>query len=540
MPPTRAYAYQRARGYWRSGGRQRTGGYLPSGGCRRFARWSSVAVGLALIAACAVGPNYHRPKFDTAADYKETHDWKPSEPNDVLSRGPWWEIFKDDALNQLEVRIDISNENVKAAAAAFDQARALVAQARAGFWPTITGSASRLYGASGVPSTVITSNGSTAGTGSSGTTTGTNTGGTTTTTTTTSVPVTTVGRSTITNSAGVAGSWDLDVWGKIRRTVESDRASAQASAAALAAARLSAQASLATDYFELRAQDQLQKLLDDTVVAEQLSLKITESRYKFGVAARADVVSAEAQLLSSQAQQVNARIQRGILEHAVAVLVGQQPAVFSVAPSTMRADVPTVPVGIPSTLLERRPDVAQAERNMAAANAQIGVAEAAYFPDLTLAGSDDYSGSSMSKLIRASNRVWSFGPTLAETFFDGGLRGAQVDQARASHDAAVHTYRQTVLAGFQQVEDQVVTLRVLEQQAVIEEAAVAAAREAEKLTLNQYKAGTVPYSSVITAQTTRLSAEQTALTVLSSRLQASVALISAIGGGWNASQLPLP
>jgi NodT family efflux transporter outer membrane factor (OMF) lipoprotein len=480
---------------------------------RGLTRWLAVTMGLTVAASCAVGPDYQRPKFDATPNFKETGDWKPSEPNDVLSRGPWWEIYKDEALNQLEVRIDISNENVKAAAAAFDQARALVAQARAGFWPTISASVSRLRGESGAPTTFISSSGS---------------------------AVTTTSRSAITDSAGISGSWDLDIWGKIRRTTESDRASAQSSAAALAAAALSAQADLATDYFELRAQDQLQRLLDDTVVAEQLSLKITESRYKFGVAARADVVSAEAQLLSSQAQQVNARIQRALLEHAIAVLIGQQPASFSLSVSTMRADVPTVPAGLPSTLLERRPDVAEAERKMAAANAQIGVAKAAYFPDLSLGGSDDYTGSSMSKLIRASNRVWSVGPTLAETLFDGGLRGAQVNQARAAYDAGVDTYRQTVLAGIQQVEDNIATLRILEQQAVIEVAAVAAAREAEKLTLNQYKAGTVPYSSVITAQTTRLSAEETALTVLSSRLQASVALIEAIGGGWNASQLPLP
>jgi NodT family efflux transporter outer membrane factor (OMF) lipoprotein len=279
----------------------------------------------------------------------------------------------------------------------------------------------------------------------------------------------------------------------------------------------------------------LQRLLDDTVVAETLSLKITESRYKFGVAARADVVSAETQLLASQAQQVNAKIQRQILEHAVAVLVGKQPAVFSLQPAAMRSDVPTVPPGIPSTLLERRPDVAQAERKMAAANAQIGVATAAYFPSLTLSASDQYSSGSMSRLIQNSNRVWAVGPALAETLFDGGLRRAQVRQARAAYDGTVASYRQTVLAGFQQVEDDIVTLRVLEQQSAIEDATVKAAREAEALTLNQYKAGTVPYSSVITAQTTRLSAEETALSVLSSRLQASVALIEALGGGWDAS-----
>jgi|HubBroStandDraft_1064217.scaffolds.fasta_scaffold00019_91 NodT family efflux transporter outer membrane factor (OMF) lipoprotein len=464
----------------------------------RLLRWLSVAAGLGAVAACAVGPNYHRPKFDAAPDFKEAGDWKPSEPNDVLSRGPWWEIFKDDALNQLEARVDISNETVKAAAAAYDQARALVAQARAGFWPTVGVDAGRTRG------------------------------------TTEGGPTRTL------DSAGVSGSWDLDIWGQIRRNVESNRASAQSSAAALAAARLSAQAALATDYFELRAQDQLQKLLDDTVVAEELSLKITESRYRYGVAARADVVSAETQLLSSQAQQVNAKIQRGILEHAIAVLVGQQPASFTLAPTSMRGDVPTVPAGVPSTLLERRPDVAEAERKVAAANAQIGVAVAAYFPSLTLAGSDNYSGPAWSHLLSVPNRVWSLGPQLAETLIDGGLRRAQVAQARAAYDASVDNYRQTVLSGFQQVEDQVVTLRVLEKEQVIEDATVAAAREAEKLTLNQYKAGTVPYSSVITAQTTRLSAEETALSVLSSRLQASVALIEAVGGGWDATQLPLP
>jgi outer membrane protein TolC len=255
---------------------------LPRGrSAMRFTRWLSMAAGLAVAASCAVGPDYHRPKLDAAPNYKEAGDWKPSEPNDALSKGPWWEIFNDDALNQLEVRIDISNENVKAAAAAFDQARALVAQARAGFWPTVGVSAGQQRGAVGT------------------------------------APART------TTSAGISGNWALDIWGQIRRTVESDRASAQASAAALAAARLSAQGALATDYFELRAQDQLQKLLDDTVVAEQLSLKIAESRYHFGVAARADVVSAEAQLLSSQAQQVNAKIQRAVLEHAIAVLIAE-------------------------------------------------------------------------------------------------------------------------------------------------------------------------------------------------------------------------
>jgi NodT family efflux transporter outer membrane factor (OMF) lipoprotein len=469
-------------------------------------RCMCVAFAGALAASCAVGPDYHRPKFDTTAEFKEAGDWKPSEPSDALTRGPWWKIFNDDALDQLEVQVDISNENVKVAAASFEQARALVAQARAGFWPTIAASLSGQRGASPTATT--------------------NTAG---------LIIPGEGHTATTYAAGVTGDWQLDIWGKIRRTVESNRASAQSSEAALAAARLSAQASLATDYFELRAQDQLQKLLDDTVVAETLSLKITESRYKFGVAARADVVTAETQLLSSQAQQVNAKIQRQILEHAVAVLIGKQPAAFSLTAAAMRADVPTVPAGVPSALLERRPDVAEVERNMAAANAQIGVAKAAYFPTLTLGGSDEYEGGSLSRLIRVSNRIWSVGPSLAETIFDGGLRRAQVAQARAAYQGSVATYRQTVLTSFQQVEDQIVTLRVLEQEQGIEDETVKAAREAEALTLNQYKAGTVPYSSVITAQTTRLSAEETQLSVLSSRLQASVALIAALGGGWDTS-----
>jgi NodT family efflux transporter outer membrane factor (OMF) lipoprotein len=462
---------------------------------RAPSRWLCTACLAALLAACAVGPDYHRPPFPTTDAYKELGDWKPSEPSDASSRGAWWTIFKDDTLDELESRVNISNENIKAAAANFEQARALVAQAQAGFWPTLSASfsATREKNAPGIP--VHTQ-----------------------------------------YAAGAAADWTLDVWGAVRRTVESDRASAESSAALLANAQLSAQAELATDYFQLRAQDQLQKLLDDTVVAETLSLKITESRYRFGVAARADVVSAETQLLASQAQQVNARIQRGILEHAIAVLMGQQPSTLTVPRSAMRTDVPTVPPGVPSTLLERRPDVASAERKMAAANAQIGVATAAYFPSLTLSATGTTTSDMLKQLAKSSTTLWSVGPALAQTIFDGGLRRAQVAQAKAAYQSSVATYRQTVLAGFEQVEDEIITLRVLEEQAVIEDRTVKAAREAETLTLNQYKAGTVPYSSVITAQTTRLSAEQTELQVLSSRLQASVSLIEALGGGWDQSK----
>ncbi|MEA3182586.1 MAG: hypothetical protein QOI59_6109 [Gammaproteobacteria bacterium] len=476
----------------------------------RMVRGVLVAASFALLTACAVGPNYKRPAFDAAAAYKEQDGWKPSEPNDALDRGAWWEIYNDEVLNGLEKQINISNQNVLAAAASVEEARALVRQAQSSFWPQVSLNASRTR-------TVQGGNG--LGSSSGSTILGSSVGKTTT--------------STITD-VGVSGNWEIDLWGRIRRQTESDRASLEASEATLAGARLAAQAELATDYFELRAQDQLQNILNDIVAAEQQSLKITENRYRVGVAAKADVVSAQTQLLSSQAQQVNAPLQRAILEHAIAVLVGQQPANFSLPPTTMRSNVPTVPAGVPSSLLERRPDVAQAERQVAASNAQIGVAISAFFPTLDITGSDDYRGNTISRLIRTSNRVWAIGPSLALSVFDAGLRRAQVAQARAAHEVTVDNYRQTVLTSLQQVEDNITTLRVLEQQAVIEEAAVKAAREAETLTLNQYKAGTVPYSSVITAQTTRLNSEETALNVLSSRLQASVAMIQALGGGWKA------
>jgi NodT family efflux transporter outer membrane factor (OMF) lipoprotein len=453
---------------------------------------------LGLAAGCAVGPNYHRPEFATAPAFKEQGDWKPSEPDDTLDHGPWWHIFDDPVLDGLEQRIDVSNQNLKAAQDAYRQAQALVAQARAAFWPTFSASASRQRAvpAPGLPVQML-------------------------------------------NSLTANGSWQLDIWGQTRRSVESDRASAQASAAAVAATRLSAQASLATTYFELRAQDSLQKILDDTVADEHRSLEITQNRYSYGVAAKADVVTAQTQLLSSQSQQVNAAIARAQFEHAIAVLIGLQPAEFSLPVAPLRTDVPTAPAGLPSALLERRPDIAQAERKMAAANAQIGVAIAAWFPNLTLSGSAGYSNSGFwSQLINPSNFVWSVGPQLAETLFDGGVRRAQTAQARAAYDVSVDDYRQTVLTSMQQVEDTLVGLRVLERQAAIEDEVVSAAKEAERLTLNQYKAGTVPYTSVITSQTTTLASEQTALTVLLDRLTGSVTLIQAIGGGWDAAGLP--
>jgi len=445
---------------------------------------------------CMVGPDYKRTPFEATPAYKEQGEWKPTEPEDSLNRGPWWHIFNDPVLDGLEQQIDISNQNLKAAEDAYRQALGLVAQARAGLWPTLAADASLERG-----------------------------------------PPVPGGHVETINNLGASGSWQIDIWGQIRRTVEGDVAAAQASDAAIAAARLSAQATLAIDYFELRAQDSLKTLLDDTVADEGRSLQMTQNRYAYGVAAKADVVTAQTQLLSSQASQVNVAIGRAQYEHAIAVLVGAQPASFALPVESLRTDVPTTPTGLPSTLLERRPDIAEAERKMAAANAQIGVARSAYFPSVTLSGSLGYSSIGLGDLLTAPNRIWAVGPALAETVFDGGLRRAEVVQARAAYDVSVDNYRQAVLSSFQQVEDNLVALRVLEQQAGIEEATVAAAREAERLTLNQYKAGTVPYTSVITAQTTTLSSEQTALTVLLNRLTASVSLIEALGGGWNAARL---
>jgi len=338
-------------------------------------------------------------------------------------------------------------------------------------------------------------------------------------------------------NATADASWAPDIWGKIRRTIESDVASAQASDADLAAARLSAQGTLATDYIELRVTDEMKQLLDQTVAAYQRSLDITQNQYKSGIVAKADVITAETQLEGAQSQQISVGVMRGQLEHAIAVLVGKPPADFAIEPATFGTAVPVAPTGIPSALLERRPDVAAAERTMASANAQIGVAIAAYFPDLTLTGAYGFSSSVLPGLIRAPNNIWSFGGTIADTVLDFGARSAAVRQARAAYDVAVANYRQTVLTAFQQVEDQLVALRILEQQYAVQDRTVKSANEAVRLTINEYRAGIVAYTSVVTAQATALADAQTLLTIRQNRLTASVALIQALGGGWDTALL---
>jgi NodT family efflux transporter outer membrane factor (OMF) lipoprotein len=405
----------------------------------------------------------------------------------------------------------------------------VVSGAKAELFPTlgVSGDATRTKGL-----------GTTVG-GTTTTGTGTGTGGGTTTTgggTTTAI-IPTSSRPFNNFNATADASWAPDIWGKIRRTIESDVASAQASDADLAAARLSAQGTLATDYIELRVTDEMKQLLDQTVEAYQRSLDITQNQYKSGIVAKADVITAETQLEGAQSQEISVGVMRGQLEHAIAVLVGKPPADFAIEPATFGTAVPVAPTGIPSALLERRPDVAAAERTMASANAQIGVAIAAYFPDLTLTGSYGFSSSVLPGLIRAPNNIWSFGGTVADTVLDFGARSAAVRQARAAYDVAVANYRQAVLTAFQQVEDQLVALRILEQQYAVQDRTVKSANEAVRLTINEYKAGTVAYTSVVTAQATALADAQTLLTIRQSRLTASVALIQALGGGWDAALL---
>jgi NodT family efflux transporter outer membrane factor (OMF) lipoprotein len=494
----------------------------------------ALAVILATASACSVGPDYKKPDAPTATQFKEQAGWKASDPQDEIDRGAWWSVYKDPVLDDLEKQIDISNQTLKQSEAAYRQARAVVDQARASFFPTITGSGSaqRSFEGPGARSSGTSFTTGAAGTGA--------TTGTTTTTTAVSTALDRRGGTAFDSfSSSLGASWDLDVWGKIRRTVEGDIATAQASAADLASARLSAQSTLASDYFELRYQEELKRLLDTTVTDYTRSLEITQNQYNAGVAAKADVLTAQTQLLNTQASAINAGVLRATLEHAIAVLAGKPPGDFAIAPSkALTGTVPVAPVGLASTLLERRPDIAAAERTMAASNAQIGVATAAYFPDITLTGSYGSSASEFANLFASPTAIWSAGGSVAETLLDFGSRSAQVEQARAVFDQNIASYRQTVLTGFQQVEDELSTLRILQQQAAVEVDAVKTAQEAERLTLNQYKAGTVPYSSVITAQAAALQAEETALGVTENRLTASVTLIEAIGGGWDASKLP--
>jgi NodT family efflux transporter outer membrane factor (OMF) lipoprotein len=458
---------------------------------------------LTLSVACSVGPNYHRPSAPVPIVYKEFKGWKVAVPNDTINRGAWWSIYRDPILDGFVKQVNISNQTLKQDEAAFREARAEVREQQSGFFPSLTVTPQIQRQKSG------------GGANASG-------GG---------LPITSY-------SLEGTATWEPDVWGKIRRSVESSVANAQASAAQLAAAELSLQAELATDYFELRYADSLKSLLDETVRNYQRSLDITKNQYAAGTAARSDVINAEAQLLAAQAAAINVGVQRAQDEHAIALLVGKPPSEVSIPPASLAERVPIVPANVPSALLERRPDIAEAERQMQQENALIGVQVAAYYPTIDLSATFGYAGGPATGLFSASNQVWSLMASASQTLLSGGQRSAAVAAARAVYDQSIANYRETVLAAFQNVEDELASLRILGQQIGVDQAAVKAAQDAVEITLNEYQAGTVAYTTVITAQVTLLTDQETALQVQASRLIASVALVQALGGGWTTSQLP--
>jgi len=490
----------------------------------------ALLLGLLLLNGCNVGPRYHRPSAPAPADYKEltaaggADGWKVAQPEDAVLHGNWWELFNDPELNALEQQVNVSNQNIAAAFASFLQARALVKEARAQYYTTLTtspsvtrsrSSANLLQGGAGG----ATAAGTGAGAG-------------------TVVATTAAGGPFTVYDLPFDASWTPDLWGRVRNTVKSNVAAAQASAADLENTRLTAQAELAVDYYQLRTQDSLKQLLDATVAAYQESLQITQAQFETGIGSDEAVAQADVQLQSTQAQDTNLGIARAQYEHAIALLVGQPASTFSIPVEPLHAAPPAFPVGVPSQLLERRPDVAADERLVAQANAQIGIAKAAYYPTLTLSAAGGFESSSVSNWLAWPSRFWSVGPTLAETLFDAGLRRATVEQYQAAYDQTVATYRQTVLTAFQQVEDNLAALRILSTQTQQQDAAVNAAQKYLTIATDRYKLGLDPYLDVITAQTTLLSNQETAVSLRMQQLTDSVQLIEALGGGWDAAQLP--
>jgi NodT family efflux transporter outer membrane factor (OMF) lipoprotein len=455
-----------------------------------------VALAACITAGCSVTPAYHVPATPEPPAFKEAQGWVPAAPADALERGPWWTLFNDPVLNQLAASVEVSNQNVAAAVAAYDQARATVAQQRASLFPTVN----------------LDTSANRAGGGNAG-------------------PVNRY-------SLNIGGNWEPDVWGRLRAGVSSATAQAQASAADLASAKLSAQGELAADYFNLRAIDAAIAILKTTIEGYQRALQITQNRFNAGIAAHSDVLQAQTQLANAQADQQGLMRQRAQLEHAIAILVGKAPAEFALAPlETWQLVVPEVPVGVPSTLLQRRPDIAAAERQVAAANAQIGVARSAYFPTLGL--SANYGTAStvrFADLFSASNALWSFGLSAAENIFNAGATRAGVAGAEAFHREAVARYRQTVLSAFGDVEDQLSASRALGNQLELRRQASAAADLVEQQMENRYKAGQVSYTEVITVQVTALQARRNLVQVQADRQTAAVSLIQALGGGWHAGQ----
>ena len=473
-------------------------------------RFTAIALA-AFLAGCSFTPKYDVPATPAPATFKELQGWVAAAPADALERGPWWTMFDDPVLNGLCGQVAVSNQNVAAAVAAYAQARDLVAIQRASLFPTAT----------------LSAGADRSGTG----------GGSrnTTTTTSTGTIVTNSGSSVSNNyRLQLGGSWEPDVWGRLRAGVNEANFNAQASAADLAAATLSAQGELATDYVSLRSIDAQRALLADTIAGYQRVLTYTQNRYDAGIAPHSDVYQAQTQLANAQSDDVGLVRQRAQYEHAIAVLVGKAPADLTILPATWAPTVPEVPVGVPSLLLQRRPDIAGAERRVAATNEQIGIARSAYFPSLNLSAAYGTSGSQVSNLFRASNAAWSFGLSAAQTVANFGALRAAVDSAKAAQDEATARYRQTVLTAFADVEDQLAATRVLATQQDYQRVASDAASKVEEQVLNRYKAGQVDYSQVVQAQSTALSARRALVQTQAGRQSTAVALIQSLGGGWHA------
>jgi NodT family efflux transporter outer membrane factor (OMF) lipoprotein len=486
-----------------------------------------------IMSACTVGPDYVKPAVMVPSKFKEaknkkiispnknTH-WKIAQPQDACNRGEWWRVFKDKELNKLEAQLNTNNQNILAAEANYRQAYAIVEEARASYFPTLNGALSVTRQKGGGSSSFISTS-STGATSSGSAVTSTATGS----------------RVFSSHSWIFNASWEPDIWGLVRRTVEADAAFAQSSAALIAVTRLSSQGSLAQFYFQLRALDTDQKILDETVSNYKNALQLTHNQYQSGVAAQADIVQAESQLETAQALAINNGINRAIYEHAIAVLIGIPPSNFKLSFRPLRQAPPPIPVSVPSNLLERRPDIAQAERLMAQANAQIGVAVAAFYPTISLTGAINsaVNNAGLSQLFTVPTIGWSYGPQITQLIYDGGLRAATIAAAQAGYESTVASYRQTVLAAFQDVEDNLVNLRILNEQMRMQNLAAASAKEALKLVLNQYKAGTIVYSNVITAQINAFTAEKNAADVAGLRMTAAVGLIKALGGSWNVHEI---
>ena len=443
------------------------------------------------LASCAVGPDYKKPQIDIPAQYKESGQWQTARPMDDSPRGPWWTIFGDKELDRLMELLNRQNPSITQAEAQYRQSQSLLRQAEAGLLPSLSASAATTRG------------------------------------------VLTPGAGVSTQyTLDASASWEADVWGGVRRAIEAGEARQAATAAQLAAIRLSIQAQLTTAYLQLVVTDQQLRQLQDSENTLQQTFILTRNQYNAGVVSQANIALAESQLKTAQAQRVQKQLSRTQLEHAIAASLGLAPASFALQPTQLVPHLPQIPAGLRSTLLERRPDIAAAERNMAQANAQIGVATAAFFPNLTLSASGGYRGASFANWINAPNQIWSVGPQLALSLFDGGLRRAQTDQAIAAYDVSVASYRQTVLAALQAVEDNLSAQSLLAQEAELQQAALSSAVQAETIVLNQYRAGTVGYLNVLSAQNTRILAENTLWNVKSSQYSSSIALISAIGGIW--------